>query len=82
MYEIKTGTARLATLDELIQNVIPLFLSPVPSRDTLRDWFDRAKIPRFKVNPTARRGGGRVYYSIPAVEKLLREGTQIRARTE
>jgi hypothetical protein len=67
--------ARLATLDELIANTLPLFLSPVPKRETLRDWFDRANIPRFKANPTAKRGGGTVYYGVCEVEKLLRSRT-------
>lgn len=66
---------RHATLDVLLETTIPLFLSPPPSRETLRDWFDRARIPRFKANPLARRGGGPVYYSVAAVEKFLRSRT-------
>lgn len=73
--ENRNSTARLATLDQLIENILPLFLSPVPSRDTLRAWFDEAKIPRFKSNPTAKRGGGTVFYSVAGVEKLLRSRT-------
>jgi hypothetical protein len=65
-------TARLATLDQLLETTIPLFLSPVPSRDTLRNWLDSAKIPRFKANPTAKRGGGTAFYSVAGVEKFLR----------
>lgn len=72
MIENRTASAQLATLDELIENTIPHFLAPVPSRETLRDWFDRAQIPRFKSNPGARRGGGLVYYSVSAVEEYLR----------
>jgi hypothetical protein len=67
----KNLNCQMATLDELIANVLPRFLAPIPCRDTLRDWFDKAKIPRLKANPTARRGGGRAYYSITHVEKLL-----------
>ena len=67
-----TTTARLATLDELIQTTIPAFLSPVPCRETLRSYFDSAKIPRFKSNPSAKRGGGTVFYSVAGVEKFLR----------
>jgi hypothetical protein len=63
---------RLATMDELIKNVIPLFICPVPCRETLRSWFDAAKVPRFKANPLAKRGGGPCYYQVAAVEKLLR----------
>ncbi|MEK7676940.1 MAG: hypothetical protein AAB676_13990 [Verrucomicrobiota bacterium] len=70
--------ARLATLDELSKTTIPAFLSPVPCRETLRDWFDAARIPRFKSNPTAKRGGGPVFYSVSAVEKFLRSRTMPR----
>ena len=68
-------TSRLATLDELLKTTIPVFLSPVPCRESLRSWFDEAKVPRFKSNPTAKRGGGRVFYSVSAVEKFLRTRT-------
>ena len=68
-------TARLATLDVLLETTIPVFLSPRPSRETLRAWFDQARIPRFKANPIARRSGGHVYYSVAAVEKFLRSRT-------
>jgi hypothetical protein len=69
------STARLATLDELVKNTLPLFIAPIPTKETLRAWFDRAKVPRYKTNPCAKRGGGHVYYSTPAVEKLLRSRT-------
>jgi hypothetical protein len=62
----------VATLGQLIETILPNFITPVPSRDTLRHWFDSAKIPRFKSSPTAKRGGGSCYYSVAAVEKLLR----------
>jgi hypothetical protein len=68
-------TARLATLDALRENTLPVFIQPVPSNETLRAWFDAAKIPRFKSNPTARRGGGAVWYSVAAVEKFFRSRT-------
>jgi hypothetical protein len=64
--------ARAATLDELLANVVPLFLSPVPKRDTFRGLLERRNVPKFKSNPLAKRGGGPCYYSVPAVEKLLR----------
>lgn len=67
--------ARLASLDGLLQTLIPAYLDPMPSRETLRDWFDQARIPRFKANPTARRGGGTVFYSVSAVEKFLQSRT-------
>lgn len=68
-------TARLATLDQLVKTLIPAYLTPIPSHETLRDWFDTARIPRFKANPTARRGGGPVFYSVAAVEKFLQTRT-------
>ncbi len=67
--------ARLATIDVLLETTVPAFLDPVPSRETLREWFDRARIPRFKANPLAKRGGGPVYYSVAAVETFLRSRT-------
>ena len=70
--ESKEITARAATIDELLSNVVPNFLQPPPSRDTLRAWLDAANVPRMKSNPHAKRGGGPCYYSVPAVEKLLR----------
>ena len=71
----QTPSARLATLDQLVQTLIPAYLTPVPSHETLRDWFDTARIPRFKANPAARRGGGPVFYSVAAVEKFLQTRT-------
>ena len=68
-------TARLASLDGLLETIIPAFLNPTPSRETLREWFDEARIPRFKANPSAKRGGGPVYYSVAAVEKFLQTRT-------
>ena len=65
-------SARAATLDSLIENVIPLFLSPPPSRETLRNWFEAAGVPKFKCNPSAKRGGGPCFYSVSAVEKFFR----------
>ena len=64
-------SARLATLDQLVKTLIPAHLTPVPSHETLRTWFDLARIPRFKSNPAAKRGGGPVFYSVAAVEKFL-----------
>jgi hypothetical protein len=63
--------SRMATLDQLRETTIPAFLSPVPHRDTIRNWLDKARVPRFKTNPHAKRGGGPVWYSVAAVEKLL-----------
>jgi len=75
MTTIDPRSARLATLNQLLQTVIPAYLTPAPSAFTLRAWFDQARIPRFKSNPTARRGGGTVFYSVSAVEKFLESRT-------
>lgn len=77
MNEIQCNSpaGRLATVDELLKTTVPAFLSPPPSRDTLRTWLDKAKIPRFKSNPTAKRGGGPVFYSVSATEKFFRNCT-------
>jgi len=68
-------TARLATLDRLRETIIPNFLDPVPSRDALKELLEAARVPRFKANPMARRGGGFLYYSVAHVERLLRSRT-------
>jgi hypothetical protein len=72
---ILNNSARLATLGHLLQTVIPAYLTPSPSPETLRTWFDTAGIPRFKSNPAAKRGGGPVFYSVSAVEKFLQSRT-------
>ncbi len=71
----QNSSARLATLDQLLQTIIPAYLAPAPSHETLRAWFDQARVPRFKANPAAKRGGGPVFYSVSAVEKLLQSRT-------
>jgi hypothetical protein len=68
-------TARLATLAQLRETTLRAFLDPIPSNETLRTWFDSAGVPRFKQNPLAKRGGGTVFYSVAAVEKLFRNRT-------
>lgn len=68
-------TARLATLAVLRETTLQAFLAPVPEDETLRTLFDRARIPRFKANPLAKRGGGPCYYSVAAVEKFFRSRT-------
>lgn len=64
--------ARLATIAQLRATLLAHHLDPVPCARTLQAWFDQHQIPRFKANPCARRGGGPCYYSVAAVEKLLR----------
>lgn len=63
---------RLASLDVIRRDILPLHINPVPTKPTLRTWFDAAGIPRLKCNPSAKRGGGPCFYSVSAVEKLLR----------
>lgn len=68
-------TPRMATIDQLLSEFLPNHISPLPSRRELRSWLDRANVARFKPNPTAKRGGGTVYYSIAGVEKFLKMRT-------
>ena len=63
--------SRLATLDVLLKTTIPVFLSPPPPRENPRAWFNQVRIPHFKANPLAHRGGGYLYDSVAAVEKFL-----------
>ncbi len=64
--------ARLATIDQLRETLLPQYLAPVPSRRALIAWFKRANLSTLKANPAARRGGGVVWYHASQVEKLLR----------
>ncbi len=66
---------RLATLDELLKSVVPNFLSPVPPKRTFKGWLDNARIPRFKSNCAASRGGGTCWYSIAATEQFFKNRT-------
>lgn len=63
---------RLASLKVIKSDILPNYITPLPTDPTLHSWFDRAGIPKLKCNPTAKRGGGTVYYSVSAIEKLLR----------
>lgn len=69
------STARLATLSEFREKILPNLITPVPCQETLRSWFDAAKIARFQANPLAKRGGGPCFYSVAAVEKFFRART-------
>lgn len=80
MTELSKIKARLATIRQMREH-LENFITPVPSDETLRDWFDQARIPRFKANPAAKRGGGPVFYSVAAVEKLLQQRTMIKLPT-
>jgi hypothetical protein len=75
--ELKTEQkkARLASLDELVRNVLPGFISPVPCKPTLRKWFDTARIPRLKTGLNAKRGGGECYFSVVHVERFFQSRT-------
>ncbi len=68
---VKRCSAQLATLDQILQTIVRQRLDPAPSVPTLRLWFKRAGIPRFKLNPGAKHGGGKVFYSVTAVEQWL-----------
>lgn len=70
--ETPTQNVRFATLSELRSNILPNFISPVPSVETLRGWFRRARVGQWKCNPSARHGGGVVYYKVADVERMLR----------
>jgi hypothetical protein len=67
--------ARLVTLDQILEDILPLYFNPLPPRDTVRTWLDGAGVARFKINPTAQRGGGRVWYSAAGVEKFIKGRT-------
>lgn len=63
---------RLASIEIIKRDILPNYIQPIPSTPTLRTWFDGAEIPKLKCNPKAKRGGGTVFYSVAAIEKLLR----------
>jgi hypothetical protein len=65
--------ARLATLDELRENILPVHIAPLPCAATLRRMLDRHGVRRLKANPTARGGGGPCYYCVADVEKMLQK---------
>lgn len=66
-----TPPARMQSLATLRAELIPRFLNPVPCERTLRRWFKRARLRTVKANPSARAGGGVVYFNRAAVEKYL-----------
>lgn len=66
------ATARTATIEQLLTTTVPLFVTPVPSARTLREWLKKANIRGCKSNPLAKRGGGPAYYNVSAVEKYFR----------
>ncbi|HZR17966.1 MAG TPA: hypothetical protein VFE51_11655 [Verrucomicrobiae bacterium] len=70
MSEITNG-ARCATLQQL-RELFKLHLGHTPCDLTIRTRLDEWKVPRFKANPAAKKGGGPCYYSVAHVEKQLR----------
>jgi hypothetical protein len=54
------------------------YLSPVPPNETIRAWLNTGGVRRFKANPSARRGGGAVYYSVADVERFLKNRAELR----
>ncbi len=69
---LTSTAARVATLNQLIKTTLPNFIDPIPCRATLRTWMNKANVPRMKANPTARKGGGIVFYSVPHVERMFK----------
>jgi hypothetical protein len=65
--------ARLATARELLNTVVPAYLSPPPSERALVTWLKRAGVPSLKANPAAIRGGGQTWWHVSGVERMLRE---------
>ena len=62
----------MATLAVLRETVLPNFLNPVPTDETLRLWFEKWRVHRYEANPIKKRGG-RVWWSVADVEKRLME---------
>ena len=69
---VSIGNVRMATLAVLRESLLPNFLAPVPCDETLRLWFDRAAIPKYKPSSGARRGGGAIFYDGGNVYKYAR----------
>jgi hypothetical protein len=69
--------ARLATMEEILLSILPLWLDPPPTSATLRGWFDDDRVQRLKANPHAKRGGGPVYYLVADVERCLRNRIRV-----
>jgi hypothetical protein len=65
--------ARMMTTNELLTRVFPNFISPVPTKRALAEMLHRHRIPFWKSNVAAARGGGPVYWQVSAVERLLRQ---------
>ena len=69
------STARMETVPELLDGVVKMYLNPPPKPATFRQWLKRGRVPCFKSNPAAERGGGTCWYSVAAVERLLAQRT-------
>lgn len=67
----KPVRARMMSLERLKDEVLPLFLDPLPADKTLRAWFAKAKVKTKQANQHAQRGGGPIYYAVADVEKML-----------
>ena len=52
----------LVGLTTLRRDVLPSFVRPVPTAETLMKWFSRANIAEFYVNREAKRGEGPPYF--------------------
>jgi hypothetical protein len=68
----KKGDSRLPAI-LTVEEAKGLLNAAAQGQNRLCRGFDKAEILRFKSNLTAKRGGGPVYYSVPGVEKFLRQ---------
>src|SRR6267154_3419706 len=66
------GRAKLATMEEIQRDILPLWMNEPPSTATLRAWFNRDRVQRLKANPHSKHGGGRVWFLVSDVERCLR----------
>ena len=67
---MNTSNVRLATLDQIMADIVPNFLAPVPTRRWVKDLFDRENISRDR--PKQRRGGGIPRYDVAQVLALFK----------
>lgn len=76
--KVAAENVRARTLNDICENVVPLYFSPPPCRMTIYRLLRAAKVPKFKTNLSAKRGGGRAFYSMPVVEKLFQQRVVLR----
>lgn len=76
----KTSTTPKARLLSLrgVRELLAAHLDPVPCRQTLTAWLNAAKVRRMKTNPSAKRGGGPVYWNAADVERMIAQRSALR----